>query len=90
MIPAIEPGAHDSRSNPGGSDIQTPPSDIGPLGVRFWWWAAAICCAVTTGVGPVLVRHLWERGVPTGARLVDGGTAGMDVAFQMRGGASAS
>lgn len=37
------------------------------------------------GVGPVLVRHLWERGVPAGARLVDGGTAGMDVAFQMRG-----
>jgi hydrogenase maturation protease len=37
------------------------------------------------GVGPVLVRHLWERGVPEGARLVDGGTAGMDVAFQMRG-----
>lgn len=37
------------------------------------------------GVGPVLVRHLWERGVPTGAKLVDGGTAGMDVAFQMRG-----
>lgn len=39
------------------------------------------------GVGPVLVRHLWERGVPDGARLVDGGTAGMDVAFQMRGAA---
>lgn len=37
------------------------------------------------GVGPVLVRHLWELGVPDGARLVDGGTAGMDVAFQMRG-----
>ncbi len=37
------------------------------------------------GVGPVLIRHLWERGVPVGARLVDGGTAGMDVAFQMRG-----
>ncbi len=37
------------------------------------------------GVGPVLVRHLWERGVPEGAKLVDGGTAGMDVAFQMRG-----
>lgn len=37
------------------------------------------------GVGPVLVRHLWERGVPEGAHLVDGGTAGMDVAFQMRG-----
>lgn len=37
------------------------------------------------GVGPVLVRHLWERGVPQDARLVDGGTAGMDVAFQMRG-----
>ncbi|HEV2637784.1 MAG TPA: hydrogenase maturation protease [Actinocrinis sp.] len=37
------------------------------------------------GVGPILVRHLWNRGVPEGARLVDGGTAGMDVAFQMRG-----
>jgi hydrogenase maturation protease len=37
------------------------------------------------GVGPILVRHLWELGVPDGARLVDGGTAGMDVAFQMRG-----
>lgn len=37
------------------------------------------------GVGPVLVRHLWDRGVPNGARLVDGGTAGMDVAFAMRG-----
>jgi hydrogenase maturation protease len=37
------------------------------------------------GVGPILVRHLWENGVPEGARLVDGGTAGMDVAFQMRG-----
>ena len=37
------------------------------------------------GVGPILVRHLWERGLPEGARLVDGGTAGMDVGFQMRG-----
>ncbi|MBS4727589.1 hydrogenase maturation protease [Mycobacterium sp. SM1] len=37
------------------------------------------------GVGPVTVRHLWERGMPDGVRLVDGGTAGMDVAFQMRG-----
>jgi hydrogenase maturation protease len=37
------------------------------------------------GVGPILIRHLFERGVPDGARLVDGGTAGMDVAFQMRG-----
>ena len=37
------------------------------------------------GVGPILIRHLWERGVPDRVRLVDGGTAGMDVAFQMRG-----
>jgi len=37
------------------------------------------------GVGPILIRHLWERGAPEGLRLVDGGTAGMDVAFQMRG-----
>ncbi len=39
------------------------------------------------GVGPILVRHLWEGGVPGDVRLVDGGTAGMDVAFQMRGAA---
>jgi hydrogenase maturation protease len=37
------------------------------------------------GVGPVLIRHLWERGIPTGAEIADGGTAGMDVAFRMRG-----
>jgi hydrogenase maturation protease len=37
-------------------------------------------------VGPCLVRLLWEQGVPdTGVVLVDGGTAGMDVAFKMRG-----
>lgn len=37
------------------------------------------------GVGPILIRHLWEGGVPADVRLVDGGTAGMDVSFQMRG-----
>jgi hydrogenase maturation protease len=36
-------------------------------------------------VGPTLIRHLWERGVPGNVTLVDGGTAGMDVAFKMRG-----
>lgn len=37
-------------------------------------------------VGPVMVRHLWDQGVPDdGVVLVDGGTAGMDVAFKMRG-----
>ncbi len=36
-------------------------------------------------VGPVLVRRLWERGLPPGVRCADGGTGGMDVAFQMRG-----
>ncbi|MGE0218444.1 hydrogenase maturation protease [Mycolicibacterium sp.] len=40
-------------------------------------------------VGPVLIRELaaaqGESAVPDGVRLVDGGTAGMDVAFAMRG-----
>lgn len=36
-------------------------------------------------VGPRLVRALWDRGVPESVRLVDGGTAGLDTAFQMRG-----
>lgn len=35
--------------------------------------------------GPVLIRRLWERGgIPDDVRLADGGTSGMDVAFQMR------
>ena len=35
--------------------------------------------------GPVFIRMLWERGLPSGVRCADGGTGGMDVAFQMRG-----
>lgn len=35
--------------------------------------------------GPVLVRLLAERRLRPGVRLVDAGTAGMDVAFAMRG-----
>ena len=40
------------------------------------------------GVGPVLIRELWEdygAELPLGLELVDGGTAGMDIAFKMRG-----
>ncbi|OPX07345.1 hydrogenase maturation protease [Gordonia sp. i37] len=37
-------------------------------------------------VGPLVIRRLWDRhGVVDGVRLVDGGTAGMDVAFALRG-----
>ena len=36
-------------------------------------------------VGPTMIRHLWDRGVPEHVELVDGGTAGLDVAFKMRG-----
>ena len=36
-------------------------------------------------VGPVLIRHLWELGIPADVHSADGGTGGMDVAFQMRG-----
>jgi hydrogenase maturation protease len=35
--------------------------------------------------GPILVRRLLNRGLPKGVRCADGGTGGMDVAFQMRG-----
>ncbi len=37
------------------------------------------------GAGPVLIRQLWDMPLPDAVRLVDGGTAGMEVAFQMRG-----
>lgn len=35
--------------------------------------------------GPVLIRLLADRQIPSGVRLIDGGTAGMDVAYAMRG-----
>ncbi|MFO0923497.1 MAG: hydrogenase maturation protease [Pirellulales bacterium] len=35
--------------------------------------------------GPVFIRRLWEHGLPNHVRCADGGTGGMDVAFQMRG-----
>lgn len=35
--------------------------------------------------GPVLIRRMWQRGLPDGVHCADGGTGGMDVAFQMRG-----
>ncbi|MFO0939606.1 MAG: hydrogenase maturation protease [Pirellulales bacterium] len=35
-------------------------------------------------IGPVLIRRLWQRGLPPGCLCADGGTGGMDVAFQMR------
>lgn len=35
--------------------------------------------------GPILVRILAGRDLPEGVRLIDGGTAGMDIAFAMRG-----
>ena len=36
-------------------------------------------------MGPVLLRHLLDRGLPPGMEVADGGTSGMDVAFRMRG-----
>lgn len=35
--------------------------------------------------GPVFIRHMWEKGIPDHVHCADGGTGGMDVAFQMRG-----
>lgn len=35
--------------------------------------------------GPIMVRLLADKQLPEGVRLIDGGTAGMDVAFAMRG-----
>lgn len=35
--------------------------------------------------GPVAIRRMWDAGLPPAVRCADGGTGGMDVAFQMRG-----
>jgi hydrogenase maturation protease len=37
------------------------------------------------GAGLALLSRLREAGVPPGVRLVDGGAAGMEIAYQMRG-----
>jgi hydrogenase maturation protease len=83
VIPALDSGS--PRDDPGGSDIDSPQVDIEPPGYAVLVVGCGNLLRGDDGVGPVLVRHLWDRGVPEGARLVDGGTAGMDVAFQMRG-----
>ncbi|MCB0208101.1 MAG: hydrogenase maturation protease [Anaerolineae bacterium] len=36
-------------------------------------------------VGPILVRAIYDMGLPPGVGVADGGTAGMDVAFRMKG-----
>lgn len=36
------------------------------------------------GVGPLLVRRLWERNLPPDIKLIDGGTSGIDVVFHMQ------
>ena len=37
------------------------------------------------GVGPYIIRRLWEEGVPPNVELVDGGTSGLDVIFHIKG-----
>lgn len=76
--------APESRSEPGGPDTDAV-VDIEPPGCAVLVIGCGNLLRGDDGAGPVLIRHLWDRGVPRGARLVDGGTAGMDVAFQMRG-----
>jgi hydrogenase maturation protease len=77
------PGARPAQANPYAALLAQAPSGVPACDL------AVIGCGnllrADDGVGPVLVRKLWEGGVPPGVRLVDGGTAGMDVAFQMRG-----
>ncbi|WP_396897623.1 hydrogenase maturation protease [Mycolicibacterium sp.] len=79
------PTSSDACAVPGGSDVDNPSIDIEPPGCAVLIVGCGNLLRGDDGVGPILVRHLWERGVPDGARLVDGGTAGMDVAFQMKG-----
>ena len=73
------------RSGPGDSSVHEPPLDLEPPGCAVLVIGCGNLLRGDDGVGPVLIRHLWDRGVPEGAKLVDGGTAGMDVGFQMRG-----
>jgi hydrogenase maturation protease len=73
--------SRESRSSPSDSEV----IDLEPPGCEVLVVGCGNLLRGDDGVGPVLIRHLWDRGVPEGAKLVDGGTAGMDVGFQMRG-----
>ncbi|MGV0646518.1 MULTISPECIES: hydrogenase maturation protease [Mycolicibacterium] len=79
------PTSTESHSYPADSGAQDNAVDIETSGCEVLVVGCGNLLRGDDGVGPILVRHLWERGVPDGARLVDGGTAGMDVAFQMKG-----
>lgn len=59
---------------------------VGPAAPRLVVIGCGSLLRGDDAVGPILIRHLWETGgAPDGVVLVDGGTAGMDVAFKMRG-----
>ena len=67
-----------AQVNPDGEPSGEPPCELAVVG----------CGDLTRaddGAGPALVRRLREDGVPPGVRLIDGGTAGVNVAFQLRG-----
>lgn len=73
---------NDSQKSPEPIDLATgqPRADVATLIIG--------CGNLLRGddaAGPVLIRRMWERGLPPGIRCADGGTGGMDVAFQMRG-----
>lgn len=73
------------RPSPGSPQVRLDPPGYGPPTSD----AVVIGCGNLLrgddAVGPLLVRRLAEVGMPAGVRLVDGGTAGMDTAFAMRG-----
>jgi len=72
------PAAPEQPQDPTG-----PVNDTGP--VRLLIVGCGNLLRGDDAAGPLLVRRLWERGLPAGVRCADGGTGGMDVAFQMRG-----
>ncbi|WP_163549986.1 hydrogenase maturation protease [Candidatus Frankia nodulisporulans] len=79
------PGHGPAADAPTGLAALLDPPGIAPPS----WTATVIGCGNLLrgddGVGPVLIRHLAAVGVPADVRLVDGGTAGLDTAFAMRG-----
>ena len=81
----VTPDSGETHSGPDVSSVHSHPLDLEPPGCAVLVIGCGNLLRGDDGVGPVLIRHLWDRGVPEGAKLVDGGTAGMDVGFQMRG-----
>lgn len=83
LKPLVEPRADRTGTQDVPRDFDPSVSHARPVSTLIIGCGNVLCG--DDAIGPVLIRRMWERGLPVNVRCADGGTGGMDVAFQMRG-----